>query len=129
MDLSLALVHIKLQRSYLVLTVPHTHLCTWPAGVGATPLASAMIASGLAGLTAGRAGAPSMAGLVAGMPTQQVSAACLGTCSVEVVAARHWRRFTDVCSKIPQGKVGLAALPGSLCAADTESHHAKRMKR
>ena len=86
--------------------MPHTHLGTWTAGVCAASVAPAVIASSLAGLAAGRAGAPSMTGLVAGMPAQQVSATCLGTCGMDVVAARHWHCFADICSEIPSGRWG-----------------------
>ena len=92
------------ERSYLVLALPHTHLCTRPAWVNATSFASAMIASSLAGLVAGGTCASSMAWLVAGMPAQQISATCLGACRMEVAAARHLHCFTDVCSNMRQNQ-------------------------
>lgn len=83
---------------YLVWATPCTWLCTWLAWVCAAPLALAVIASSLAGLSARGACGAAVASLLAGMPTEQVPATSLTTSRVDVVAARHWPSHSQVCS-------------------------------
>ncbi len=80
------------QRCYLVLTAPHTGLCTGCTQVCAHTLALPVHTLGSAhALAWGACGTP-MAGLATCMPTQQAPAALLAAWQVCVAAAWDWRR-------------------------------------